>query len=138
MIFLVIITYCIFFTSKNSGRHLILDKRRLESLTKDQFHHIKQNYSFYRAYIIYRNYGQNFDIEKVERTKMEEEVQRLSDLASVIKNKKIRYTEYDLSDDSSSTDSDPGQEQNPFSINQGKNEKLFAPNGRSSIDPRNL
>lgn len=40
-IFLVIITYCIFFTSKGSGGHLILDKRSLEALTVDRFYHIR-------------------------------------------------------------------------------------------------
>lgn len=38
---------------------------------------------------------------------MEQELQRLNELATIVKNKRIRYADDDLSDESSSTESEP-------------------------------
>lgn len=77
-IFLIIMTYCIFFSSRGSGGHLIMNKAQLDSLMKDKFYEFIINKDLYVAYTIYRCYN-SFNIYEEEEKKKTKNLNNIND-----------------------------------------------------------
>ena len=58
-------TYCIFFSSRDSGAHLIKRKQELEGIVKDKFYEFISDKKLIQAYTLYRKY-KGYDIFREE------------------------------------------------------------------------